>query len=181
MAKGDFYFANEGGRRGSRQHQVQTQTTSPQLSAGDFAEVALGSSGQYVVLSATNHPAVGTTYIVGLVAGAAGSNGASTDTTTTSGVVDIYDLQPGDMFYGAPNVVATYFGAGYPATPSQTTYNALVGYRVLWSRSAATAAGITTLLAADSTNNGLVICDMALQDQPSKVKFAIRAGAYYLA
>jgi hypothetical protein len=179
MALGDIYPANQGSRRGSRKFQVQGAAGAPAINAGEPVLKALGQ--QYAVTCATSKPVVGTDFVLGISAGAAGSNGKSTDTTTVNGVVEVYDVEPGNVYYIAPLTVATYFGTGYPTSPSQTTYNALVGARVTFNKSAATNAGVYTVNAADGSTNGLVIQDMNLADQVGKVAFVIRAAAYTFA
>jgi hypothetical protein len=174
MAKGDIYSAEEGGRHGTRQFQVASSAGAPAINAGEPVLKALGQ--QYAVTCATSKPVVGTDYILGISTGAAGSNGTSTDTTTVAGVVEVKPVDPADVYYIAPLSPTTYFGTGYPTTPSQTTYNALVGARVTFNKSAAGNTGTYTLNASDGATNGCVVQDMALINQPSKVAFLFRAA-----
>jgi len=166
MAKGDFSFYLPG-QRGSRQHQVASGGTPPAINAGELVLKTLGN--QYVIAFATNKPVVGTDYVVGLATGTPGSAGTSTESTTVAGVIEVIDFRNGDVFLGNPKVSTT-------ATP-QSTYNALVGKRVLID----VTSGVQTVLIADSSTSGCVIENLSLASYPGKIAFSIRAGASYLA
>lgn len=94
----------------------------------------------------------------------------STETASAAGTVEVMPLVPGQQFLIAPLVAAT-FGQG--STPSQSTYNALVGDRVLLNCSSG---GVQTLLAVDGATNGFVIQDLDISKFPAKVAIAPRNG-----
>jgi len=152
-------------------------TTVPLFNPGEVAFRALG-AGEYVTslaASTTNRPAVGTDYIAGV------TSSTSTETATVDGKVNVTKFDPFMTFLITPGTPATY---GVGSTPNQTTYNALIGSRVLLTSSAQVSNVITTkLLAADSANNGLVVMplDVVAGGHPGKVRVAFRAALNYLA
>ena len=92
----------------------------------------------------------------------------STNTSSDAGEVWVQPIMPGVIYKMKPNVAATW--------NTQAEYDALVGYRVLWDLTA----GVYTILAADSTNNGLVVEWMDVARNPGYVAFSIRRSALAL-
>ena len=178
MALGDIEIYSEGafGYPGDNTWSVQAQSTlTPELNDGEVAIRALG-AGAYVtaIASSTNtKPVVGTDYIAGI------TTTSSTETGSVNGTVQVMNFSTQTSFLIAPLVAATY---GVGATPSQSTYDALIGSRVLLNVSAATNGVNTyTILAADSANNGLVVLPLDVTKFPGKVRFAFRGALSFLA
>lgn len=167
MALGDVLLLRDPsfGSIGSRTAQVASGAAAS-IKAGEFVLGALGS--QYVVVwtaSNTAKPVVATDFVAGL------SATTSTDTASAAGIVEIIPLVPGQVFLMNADVAATY---GVGATPNQTTYNALVGDRVLLKTSAG---GVQTILAVDGSTNGFVVQDLDVNKVTGgKVAIAARAG-----
>lgn len=166
MALGDVVIFKDPsfGAIGSTTRQVASGTTSS-INAGEFVLVALGS--QFVTAwtaGSAAKPVVATDFVAGL------AMSTSSETTGAAGTVDVMPLVPGQQFLINPLVPAT-FGQG--TTQVQSTYNALVGDRVLLNCSAG---GVQTLLAVDGATNGFVIQDLDIQKYPGKVAIAPRNG-----
>lgn len=98
----------------------------------------------------------------------------SSETATLDGSVQVVPVDNTTIWLLSPNVAATY---GVGATPNQTTYNALVGARVLIQ----VTTGVFTLLAADSANNGCVVENLDVIRYPGKVAFSFRGAVSYVA
>ena len=77
-------------------------------------------------------------------------------------------IVPGLTFICAPTVAATW--------DTQAEYDALVGDRVLLN---ITTAGVWTVLAADSANNGLVVEPLDVTLHPGMVRFSVRQSLMY--
>ena len=143
------------------------------IKAGELVLKTPGSP--YVVVwtaSNTAKPVVATDYIAGY------STSTSTDTAAADGTVDIISDFVGMVFLGNADVPATFGYATATGVVTQATYDALVGDRVLLKT---TAAGVQTLLAADSATSGLVIEPMEVAKFPGKVAFSVKPGCSYLA
>ena len=151
-------------------------------SAQTLATIGTGSS---------SYPVVGTDYLVGIAVGGqpvalgkgAGTSeaggGVSTETDTLNGYVDVVQLVPNVVYLGNADVPATY---GYNTTTgvvTQSTYDALVGSRVLIKQSASTTNPVFTILASDSANNGLVVEALDISKYPGKVAFSLRNALAY--
>lgn len=167
MALGNVKIYREGafGAPGAKGFQVAGAAGFPAINPGEPVTKALGQ--QYVVTCATNKPAVGTDYMAGI------SMDASTESATVDGSVNVIPVTTGVIYMCAANSAVTI--------TTQAQYNALVGSRVLFSKSAAGNTGIYTVLGTDSTNNGLVIEDLSVTRYPGMIAFSIRNGASYLA
>jgi hypothetical protein len=165
MALNDINFdkAAAFGTSGTRLHQVAASATL--INAGEPVGKTLGN--QYVIPLATNKPAVGTDYMAGI------AESTSTNTASAAGTVQVWPLIPGVVYTIKPKVPATFFGSG--TVPSQSTYNALVGSRVLIDLTA----GSYTILAADSSTNGCVIENIDVVSNPGLVAFSIRQSVAY--
>ena len=171
MSLGDITLYNEGvpGGLASRPHQVVSGGTPPAINAGEPVGKTVGS--QYVIIMANASPDASST--TAKVAGIAAST--STETATADGTVQVTPVIAGDRIWLVkPNVVATY---GQGTTQNQTTYNALVGARVLLQATS----GVWTLTASDSVNNGCVVENLDITKYPGKVAFSFRAATSYLA
>ena len=167
MAQGDINFLapTQFGTSGTRKHLVAASATL--INANEPVGKTLGS--EYVVPLATNKPVVGTDYMAGI------AESVSTNTSTADGSVQVFPLIPGVIYTIKPKVSATFFGSG--TTPSQSTYNALIGYRVLLDLTS----GSYTILASDSSTYGCVIEYIDVVQNPGLVAFSIRAAVAYSA
>lgn len=125
----------------------------------------------YVIPAADATPVVGTDYMAGI------SATLSTDTVALDGTVSVCQLMPGTIYLMKPKTPATYFGASYLTVPSQSTYDALVGDRVLFDLTA----GVYTIDAGDGATSGLVVEPIDVTKYPGLVAFSIRQAAYYAA
>lgn len=166
MALGDILFFKDPsfGAIGSSTRQVASGTTAS-INAGEFVLVALGSATVTAwTAGSAAKPVVATDFVAGL------AMTTSTETASAAGTVEVMPLVPGQQFLIKPLVAAT-FGQG--TTPSQSTYNALVGDRVLLNCSAG---GVQTLLAVDGATNGFVIQDLDISKYPAVVAIAPRNG-----
>jgi len=129
--------------------------------------------------SVQTNPTTSSAYVVGIAA----TN--STNTTTVSGSVYVNPVNSEDTWIISPAVAAT-FGVG--TTLTQSTYDALVGSRVLIQSGAGnlayvanTNAGTYSLLATDSANNGAVVAAIDISRYPGKVAFRFRDSVNFLA
>lgn len=153
---------NGHGVPGSKRFTVAAGATT--INSGEPVAKTLGNStGNVVTAAATNFPVVGTDYCAGI------ATSTSTQTASAAGTVDVQFLTPGTVYLVAPKVAATW--------DTQAEYDALVGARVLLDLTA----GVYTILASDSANNGCVVEPLDISLFPGKVAFSIRAGANYLA
>lgn len=162
MATGDIIFKDMGNAvsQGAIPFIVAAATTA--INPGEPVTCPLGAV-QAAIPAATNGPVVGTTYMAGIAA-AAGSQTAS-----VAGTVNCYPITGSAVFLIAPKVTATF--------ATQALYDALVGSRVLLDLTA----GVYTILAADSANNGCVIRPLDISKYPGKVAFSFRTAASYIA
>lgn len=179
MAKNDFQIYDDGTTiPGSKRFKVHGAGRANGINAGEF--VLKGGIGNTAGLYATAwtpggaassaKPVVGTDYLLGF------AMSTSTEIVGTSGTVDVIPNLPGMTYLGNADTAAT-FGVG--STPVQATYDALVGARVLFAYSAA---GVFTILAADSSTSGVIIepMDVTLHTG-GKVRFSLRQGLNYFA
>lgn len=168
MAIGDLTPLNEtdSSAFASRPQQVKAGGTPPAINAGEPVGKTLGN--QYVITLGNAKPVIGTDYMAGI------SMTTSSETATADGSVQVVPIDGSTIWLLTPNVAATY---GVGATPNQTTYNALVGARVLIQ----VTSGVFTLLAADSANNGCVVENSDVVRYPGKVAFSFRGAASYIA
>ena len=154
----------------SRVHQVTSGGTPPAINAGEPVTKTVGAS-QYVIIAA--NAAYDASSSTAKCAGIATTT--STETATAAGTVSVTPIDaPNQIWLISPNVAATY---GQGTTQNQTTYNALVGARVLLQSTS----GAWTILASDSVNNGCVVENLDITKYPGKVAFSFRAGTSYLA
>lgn len=140
--------------RGARTYNVGAGAGT--INAGEPVARTLG--GIVVTPCATNAGQVGTDYIVGIAAT------ASTNTASAAGTVNVYPLTSGTTYLISPKVAATW--------DTQAEYDALVGKRVLLDNTSST----YTILASDSSGNGLVVMPLDIAKYPGKVAFAFRAA-----
>lgn len=152
----------------SRQHQVVSGGTPPAILSGEPVSKTLGN--QYVITNPSSGQVVGTNSLAGV------ATTTSTETASANGTVDVTPIDETTIWLISPTVAATW-GLTQGALV-QTTYNALVGARVLIQKSG----GIYTILASDSANNGCVVENLNINAGPQgKVAFSFRAGLSYLA
>lgn len=154
MALGDFTILeqNSTNGRGSRLYNVASGATA--INAGEPVARTLGAT--TVTIMATNKPVVATDFLAGI------AQTTSTQTASVAGTVDVLPLSSGTTFLIAPKVAATW--------NTQALYDALVGTRVLVDLTA----GVYTVLAADSANNGLIVQALDISKYPGKVAVAFR-------
>ena len=169
MALGDVVPYNEtsGSALASRVHQVVSGGTPPAINAGEPVGKTVGTN--YVIIAA--NAAVDASSTTAKIAGIAAST--STETATADGTVQVTPMGE-RIWLIKPQTAATY---GQGTTQNQTTYNALVGARVLLQATT----GAWTILASDSVNNGFVVENLDVTKYPGKVAFSARAATSYLA
>lgn len=170
MALGDVKFNQElaFGYPGDSKQLVQAGAVGS-IVAGIPVTKALGQP--YVIPAVDGTPVVGTDFMAGI------SATLSTDTVAADGLVSVCKLIPGMVYLIKPKTPATYFGASYLTAPSQSTYNALVGDRVVFDLTA----GVYTIDAGDGSTNGLVVEYVDVNAYPGLVAFSIREAASYQA
>ena len=170
MALGDIQPYQEGSSSAlaSRPHQVVLGGTPPAINAGEPVGKTVGTN--YVIIAA--NAAVDATSTTAKIAGIAAST--STETATADGTVQVTPM--GDKIWLIkPQTAATY--GQTTGAQNQTTYNALVGARVLLQATSCA----WTILASDSVNNGFVVENLDITKYPGKVAFSARAATSYLA
>lgn len=153
MAQGDMTILEQASTmgRGGRLYNVAAGST---IYAGEPVARALG--GTTVAPAINSSPVVGTDYI----AGVAVTN--STATASAAGTVDVLPLNSSTTYLIAPAVAASW--------DTQAEYDALVGKRVTLNLSA----GVYTVNATDSANNGLIVMPLDIAKYPGKVAVAFR-------
>lgn len=172
MAKNDFQiqYPPHTGTNRANLFLVAPGTTSS-INAGEFVVKPLGSgSGKYAAAftaSQALQPSVGTDYLAGF------AMSTSTETTTASGLVEVFYIDPATIYFGNPKTAAS-FGLTVGSL-SQATYNAQVGKRVLID----VTSGVFTVLSTDSANNGLVVEYADVTTTNGKVAFSLRGGLAY--
>lgn len=172
MAKNDFsiqYPPDHGANRTSLFLVIPGTTSS--INAGEFVIKPLGAgSANYAkafTASQSLQPQVGTDYVAGF------AMSTSTETTTATGFVEVFYLDPATIYYGVPATPAN-FGLTQGSL-SQATYNLQVGKRVLIQVSN----GVFTVLSTDGSNNGLVVEYADVTTTNGKVAFSLRGGLAY--
>ena len=172
MAKNDFQiqYPPHTGTNRANLFVVAPGTTSS-INAGEFVVKPLGSgSGKYAAAftaSQALQPQVGTDYLAGF------AMSTSTETTTASGLVEVFYVDPATIYFGNPKTAANFgLTAG---SLSQATYNAQVGKRVLID----VTSGVHTVLATDNVNSGLVVEYVDVTTSNGKVAFSLRGGLAY--
>jgi hypothetical protein len=159
-----------GSAAASRTHQVASGGTPPAINAGEPVGKTVGS--QYVIIAA--NAMVDVTSTTAKLAGI--STTTSTETATAAGTVSVTPVDaPNAIWLISPQTAATWGQTS--GAQNQTTYNALVGARVLLQSTS----GTWTILASDSVNNACVIENLDITKYPGKVAFSLRAGTSYLA
>lgn len=151
----------------SRQHQVTSGGTPPAILAGEPVSKTLGN--QFVITNPSSGQAVATNFLAGV------ATSTSTETATANGVVDVTPIDEKMIWLISPGTAATW--GLTPGSLNQTTYNALVGARVLIQK----VAGVYTILASDGATNGCVVENLNIATTLGKVAFSFRAGLSYLA
>lgn len=155
------------GTHPSKLRQVQNPTasgtTAPAINPGEPVAATLGN--QYATPLATSKPVVATDFLFGI------SDDTSTESGSNDGSVHVQPIDPKAIYLcnaTTPSNVAT-----------QALYNALVGHRVLFTKSAANNTGIYTVGTSDSSTSGLVIENMDVIANPGKIAFSFRVGTAY--
>lgn len=168
MALGDITPASEPSisALASRSYQVVLGGSPPAINAGEPVSKVLGS--QYVIIMPNAKPVVADANTVGV------SATTSTETSSADGSVQVIPVSSTQTWSVSPQTAATY---GVGTTPNQTTYNALVGARVVFQ----VTTGTWKILSTDSSGNGLVIEASDVTKNLGKVNFSFRAANSYLA
>lgn len=168
MALGDLTLASDptNAAGGSRPFQVVSGGSPPAINAGEPVSKVLGS--QYVIIMPNAKPVVADANTVGV------SMTTSSETSSSDGTVQVIPIDPRVIWSITPQTAATY---GVGATTNQTTYNALVGARVVFQ----VTSGTWKILSTDSSGNGLVIEASDVTKNLGKVNFSFRAANSYLA
>ncbi len=130
------------------------------INAGEPVSKPLGVAGTVSAL-ATSKPVVATDYLAGIAAT------TSTDTTTTNGTVRVTKSNNLLTYLITPKTASTW--------NTQAKYDALVGARVTFDLTS----GVYTINATDGSTNGLIVEPLDIVKFPGKVRFSIRAGAFY--
>lgn len=155
------------GTQPAKPRQVQNPTassvTAPAINPGEPVAATLGN--QYATSLATNKPVVATDYMFGI------SEDYSSESGSNDGIVHVSPIDTNVMYLCNANSAVNI--------STQTLYNALVGKRVLFSKSAANNTGKYTVLGTDSATNGLVIENNDIIANPGKICFSVRGGAAY--
>lgn len=168
MTLGDITLYNDpaSSAGASRPYQVVLGGSPPAINAGEPVSKVLGS--QYVIIMPNAKPVVADANTVGI------SATTSSETSSADGSVQVIPIDPLKIWVISPQTAATY---GVGSTPNQTTYNTLVGARVVLQATT----GTWKILATDSSGNGLVIEGLDVTKVLGKVAFSFRAANSYLA
>jgi hypothetical protein len=160
MAKGDIQpieNSNSHGMAGALTFYVPSGTNAS-INPGEPVDKLVGANG---VKAMPNAATPGTDFVVGV------SASVSTETSTTSGLVQVVPAAPGQQFMIAPAVPATF--------ATQAGYNAQIGKRVQFQLSA----GVYTLLTTDLTQNMCQIEYLDVVRYPGMVAFSWNTKAAY--
>jgi hypothetical protein len=118
--------------------------------------VVRAAGGTSVTVMATNKPVASSDYLAGI------ATTTSTNSSSADGYVYVQPILPGSIWKIKPTVAASW--------NTQSEYDALVGKRVLSDLTA----GIYTLLASDSANNGCVVMWKDVSIDPGFIYFSFR-------
>lgn len=151
---------------GSQPYQVVLGGSPPAINAGEPVSKVLGS--QYVIIMPNAKPVVADANTIGV------SATTSTETSSADGTVQVIPIDEKKTWSISAQTAATY---GVGSTPNQTTYNALVGARVVFQ----VTSGTWKILSTDNSGNGLVIAASDVNRNLGKVNFSFRAANSYLA
>lgn len=122
----------------------------------------------YVWACPTNSLTLAQGYLIGV------AESSQTATASANGYVDVFPAVTGVIYQIAPKVAAT-FGLT-PGSENQTTYDGLIGARVLLDLTSST----YTILATDNAANSCVIEYTDVTKAGGKVAFSFRPTFYYL-
>lgn len=147
--------------------QVQNPTasgvTAPAINPGEPVAATLGS--QYATPLATSKPVVATDFMYGI------SEDYSTESGSNDGIVHVVPIDQNRLYYCNATTAANI--------ATQALYNALVGHRVLFTKSAANNTGKYTVGTADTSTSGLVIENSDVLANPGKICFSFRGTLQY--
>lgn len=204
MAVNDIVPLDTGkfGQTGSVKYQVAATAsgtnTTKAFRSGEPVFKALGASGATVAAAigtgTSAKPVVGTDYMIGIASSGIPSTYSSVtgqipptgvvstedSPTSTAGIVYVTPISNDRIYLGNADSPTVY---GYvPATGvvTQSTYDALVGSRVLMKMSN-DATPKYTILHTDSPTYGLVVQNLDITKYPGKVAFTFKAALNYLA
>lgn len=153
-----FASANSVHMNGSLKFLVAAGATT--INVGEPVQKLAGAASVTALL--TNSPTT-TNRIVGI------AQGASTQTASVAGTVDVAPCLPGQIWLISPKVTAGF-------TDTQANYNTQVGKRVLIDLTS----GSYTLLAVDGASNGCIVEWSDLVRYPGKVAISFSAVVNYL-
>ncbi len=161
MAIGDITFLDGAVMSNQGALRFLADASATLINPGEPASVTLGAD-QEAIAAVTSTPVVGTDYYAGIAAT------TSTNTGSAEGEVYCYPIDPSIIFLIAPKTAATW--------ATQALYDALVGSRVTLDLTA----GVYTINASDSANNGCVVRPLDVSKYPGKVAFSFRAGVNFM-
>lgn len=151
----------------SKVRQVQNPTassvTAPAINPGEPVAASLGT--QYATPLATAKPVVSTDYMYGV------SEDYSTESGSNDGVVHVVPINQNRLYLCNVTTASDI--------NTQAKYNALVGHRVVFTKSAANNTGKYTVNTADGSTNGLVIENSDIVVNPGKICFSFRGTLEY--
>ena len=145
------------------QNPTGSSVTAPAFAPGEPVGWTLG--GPYVIQLVTAAPVIGTTFVAGI------AEDYSTESGANDGIVHVSPIDPNTVYLCNANSAVDI--------STQAKYNALVGKRVTFSKSAANNTGIFTVLGTDGSTYGLVIENSDIIANPGKIAFSFRVGTLY--
>lgn len=161
MAIGDLIVLEQASMtgRGARTYKVAAGATT--INPGE--PVIFGNRTTVTVTAMpNNNPVANSDYFVGIAAT------TSTQTSGTAGYVGVYPIDSNTTYLIKPKVAATW--------DTQAEYDALVNSSVLIDLTS----GSYTLLASDSTNNGVKVMPMSITEHPGMIAISFRDSTSYL-
>jgi len=189
---------NGTGYPGDMTYNVQTATTIPTILAGEPVYHGLGSAVVVALASGTGAiawphigDALGSTnnsYMAGVATTTSTENSTGGSMTTSGqGSVSVTPIDEPITYLISTLLTATYFGGlqtgQYVCPTAQQAYDAMVGQRVTFARTAGVGAqmlgGTYTINATDGTGNGLVVEALDVLKFPGKVRFSFRGALSY--
>lgn len=159
MSIGDFIVLEQSSMtgRGARTYNVASGATT--INPGE--PVIYGDRATVTVIAMTNNsPVSGSDYFVGIAAT------TSTQTSGTAGTVGVYPANSDTVWLANPKLATSW--------DTQAEYNALVNKSVLVDLTT----GAYTILASDSTNNGVKVMPLNIVEHPGKVAVIFRDGTF---
>lgn len=188
MALGDItiYSKDNGtGYPGDINYVVVTATTVPTILAGEPVSRAVGAAFPASLASGTAgsfYPVVaGGPVAFQPILGVAATTSNESTSGAVNGSVSVTPIDESLTYLVSTLATSLFFGN--PAT-SQTTYDAVVGYRTTFNRvggvGASQLGGTYYINASDASAGGLIVESLDITKFPGKVRFSFRNGVSYL-